>query len=382
MIQCPTIAIDYTPAYEQGGGIGRLTRELIAALARLEDDAAYRLFVMGAGRKPLPPLPGERFTWRPTPITPKWWARAWGRARLPLPVELVAGRFDLYHATDFLLPPTLPGARTLLTVHDLSYARVPESASPRLRAYLNSVVPRSARRAGHILADSQATKDDLVALYGLPPDNITVILSGVDSHFQRVTDEAAWSAVRARYQLGPRPYIFAVGTVQPRKNYIRLMQALGRLRAGGLDVMLVIAGGKGWLDDPIYRALDDLKLREHVHLIGFADDADLPTLYSTARVTAFPSLYEGFGLPILESMACGTPVVTANLSSMPEAAGEAALLIDPLDVEALAGALGRLLTDDALHADLVARGLAQARRFTWERAARQLQGVYRTQSIK
>jgi glycosyltransferase involved in cell wall biosynthesis len=166
--------------------------------------------------------------------------------------------------------------------------------------------------------------------------------------------------------------------VQPRKNYIRLMEALGRLRAGGLDVMLVIAGGKGWLDDPIYRALDDLRLREHVHLIGFADDADLPALYSEARVTAFSSLYEGFGLPILESMACGTPVVTSNVSSMPEAAGEAALLIDPLNVEALAAALGRLLTDDSLRADLIERGYAQAAGFTWERSARALLTVYRS----
>jgi glycosyltransferase involved in cell wall biosynthesis len=368
-----TLAIDYTPAYEQGGGIGRLTRELIAALARLDDDHAYRLFVMGAGRKPLPALPGDSFTWRGTRITPKWWARVWGRAQLPLPVESITGRVDLYHATDFLLPPTLPGTRTLLTVHDLSYVRVPDSANPSLRAYLDAVVPRSARRADHVLADSQATKDDLTALYGLPPEKITVILSGVDAHFRRVEDES----VRARYKLGSRPYIFAVGTVQPRKNYIRLMGALAKLRADGWDGMLVIAGGKGWLDDPIYRALDDLGLRDHVHLIGFADDADLPALYSLAAVTAFPSLYEGFGLPIIESMACGTPVVTSNVSSMPEAAGDASLLIDPLDVEALAGALARLLTDEALRADLIRKGYAQARRFTWERSALELLAVYR-----
>ncbi len=377
MMPKPTIAIDYTPAYEQGGGIGRLTRELIAALARLDDDHAYRLFVMGAGRTPLPPRPGERFAWRGTRITPKWWARVWGRAQLPLPVEAITGRVDLYHATDFLLPPTLPGTRTLLTVHDLSYVRVPESANPSLRAYLDAVVPRSARRADQVLADSQATKDDLTALYGIPPEKITVILSGVDPHFRRIEDESARAAVREKYALGTRPYIFAVGTVQPRKNYIRLMQALDKLRRDGLDVMLVIAGGKGWLDDPIHWALDELRLREHVHLIGFADDADLPALYSEARVTAFPSLYEGFGLPIIESMACGTPVVTSKVSSMPEAAGDAALLIDPLNVDELTGALARLLTDEGLRMSLVQQGYAQAGRFTWERSAQALRTVYR-----
>ncbi len=155
------------------------------------------------------------------------------------------------------------------------------------------------------------------------------------------------------------------------------MQALDKLRRDGLDVMLVIAGGKGWLDDPIYQSLDALQLREHVHLIGFADDADLPTLYSAAQVTAFPSLYEGFGLPIIESMACGTPVVTSNVSSMPEAAGMAALLIDPLSVDELTGALARLLTDDGLRTDLIQQGYAQASRFTWSRSAQDLLTVYR-----
>jgi glycosyltransferase involved in cell wall biosynthesis len=369
------IALDYTPAYEQGGGIGRLTRELVAALARIDDPHYYRLFIAGAhGKLPEPPAP--RFAWRPTPITPHWFARIWHRARIPLPVEVFTGRVDLYHATDFTLPPTLPGTRTLLTVHDLSYARVPESASPPLKAYLDVVVPRSCRLANHILADSQATRDDLIDLYGLPPGKITVLLSGVNAHFRPVTDPASRAAVRAKYHIDARPYIFAIGTVQPRKNYARLMQALARLLASGRSAQLVIAGGKGWLDDPIYRALDNLKLREHVQFIGFANDEDLPALYSEARCLAFPSLYEGFGLPILEAMACGTPVVTAQVSSMPEAAGDAALLVDPYDVEALANALDRLLHDESLRGDLTARGMAHAARFTWDASARRLLAVY------
>lgn len=370
------IAIDYTAAHEQGGGIGRYVRELVTALAREETPHRYPLFVAGARLSDLPALPAPAFTWHPTRITPRWFARLWHRARLPLPVEAFTGPVDLYHATDFTLPPVLPGTQTLLTVHDLSFVRVPDSASPPLKAYLDVVVPRSAQRADHILADSQATRNDLIELYGIAPDKITVLLSGVDARFQPVTDAAARAAVREKYELGERPYIFAIGTVQPRKNYARLMLALARLRAGGQDVTLVIAGGKGWLEDPIYAAMDELKLRDHVYFIGFADDADLPALYSEARALAFPSLYEGFGLPILEAMACGTPVVTANVSSMPEAAGDAALLIDPHAVDALTDALDRLLRDESLRTDLIARGYAQAARFTWKRAAQELIAIY------
>jgi glycosyltransferase involved in cell wall biosynthesis len=366
------IALDYTPAYEQGGGIGRLTREIVAALAALDSPHQYRLFVAGANA-PLPPPPAANFTWKSTRITPDWFARIWHRARLPLPVEAFTGGVDLYHATDFTLPPTLPQTRTLLTVHDLSFVRVPETSSPRLKAYLDVVVPRSARRANHIIADSQATKDDLIDLYGIANDKVTVILSGVDARFRRVDYSAN---VRAKYSISDAPYIFAIGTVQPRKNYARLIEALARLRAEGQNVMLVIAGGKGWLDDPIYQTLDALQLRNYVRFIGFADDADLPALYSEALCLAFPSLYEGFGLPILEAMACGTPVITSKVSSMPEAAGDAALLIDPHDVDALTDALRRVISDSTLREDLVQRGYTQAARFTWDAAARKLLAVY------
>ena len=370
------VAIDYTPAYEQGGGIGRYVRELVAALAREDRATEYRLFVAGARRARLPQTPGPNFIWRPTPISTTWFARLWHRARLPLPVEVFTGRVALYHATDFVLPPTLPGTRTLLTVHDLSFVRVPETASPRLKAYLDVVVPRSVHRADHILADSQATKDDLVALYNTPPGKITVLLSGGDARFRREDSPKRIEAVRAKYDLGQTPYLFSIGTVQPRKNYQRLIVALAALRGEGHDIQLVIAGGKGWLDDPIYEAMRVMAMEPYVRLIGFADDADLPALYSGALCFAFPSLYEGFGLPVLEAMACGTPVMTSNVSSLPEVAGDAALLVDPTDQEAITGALRRLIGDETLRQTLIARGYEQAARFSWTRAARELKNIY------
>ena len=351
-------------------------RELCAALARLDDGTDFRLLVAGAKRAQLPAPPGPNFSWRPTAITPRNWARLWHRARLPYPVEAITGRVSLFHATDFTLPPTLPGTRTLLTVHDLSFVRVPETASPPLKAYLDAVVPRSVRRADHVLADSEATRDDLIALYDTPADKITVLWSGVDARFAPGTSPAALQAVRDRYKLPTGRFLLSVGTVQPRKNYTRLIEALARLRREVHDLSLVIVGGKGWLEDPIYSALDQFGLREAVVFTGFADDADLPALYTLARAVALPSLYEGFGLPVLEAMACGTPVVTSNLSSLPEVAGDAALLVNPLDVDDLTAALQRLISDEALRATLRERGLARAATFTWERAARQLLGIY------
>lgn len=371
----PTIALDYTPAYEQGAGIGRYVRELTAALAAQDHKTDYRLFVAGAVKQGLPIPIGYNFQWCPTVLTPRWLARLWHRLHLPLPIETFVGKVDLYHATDFVLPPTRPSTRTLLQVHDLSYVRVPEAAPPSLKTYLDRVVPASVRRADHVLADSQATKDDLVALYAVDADKVTVLYGGVDSRFQPAS-EVAQRRVRAKYQIGDGPYILTVGTVQPRKNYARLIEALAQLRTSTQDIDLVIAGGKGWLEDPIYATIQRLNMQERVHMIGFVDDADLPALYSAAHCFAFPSLYEGFGLPVLESMACDTPVVTSALSSLPEVAGDAALLVDPYDTAAIADALDQLVNDDALRARLIAAGRQQIGHFTWTKAATQLLAIY------
>lgn len=367
----PTIAIDYTPAYEQGGGIGRYARELVAALSAQPPTYTFRLFVSGARPDSHAPFPG--FEWKSTRISPAWLARIWQRARLPLPVEVFTGKVDLYHATDFVLPPTLPRTRTLLTVHDLSFVRVPEAASPRLKAYLDAVVPRSVRRADHVLADSQATKDDLIALYNVPPEKITVLHSGVDARFQRVNEP---NFVREKYKIGSAPYVLSVGTVQPRKNYRRLIEALAMLRQRGCDLHLVVAGGRGWLENPIYETIRTTHMQDYVHFIGFADEADLPALYSAAACFAFPSLYEGFGLPVLEAMSCGTPVVTSGVSSLPEVAGDAALIVDPTRVDAIADAVQRVIEDTHLRDNLIRRGYERARLLSWERSAQQLLQIY------
>jgi glycosyltransferase involved in cell wall biosynthesis len=370
------VGFDATSAVRQGGGIGRYTRELLRALATADPNSEYRLFY--AARRPahaLPPLP-PNFHVTPLPFDDIWLVRLWHRARLPLPVEVVTGPVDIFHSPDFTLPPTTRRARTLLTVHDLSFVRDPGSATPTLRRYLNQVVPRSVARAHHVLADSEATRADLIELFHTPPEKVSVLYSGVHASFQPVTNEIALSAVRARHGLGHAPFILAVGTLQPRKNYVRLIQAFASVSRLSPGLNLVIVGGKGWLYDSIFAEVERLGLRQRVVFPGFVADQDLPALYSAARVVAYPSLYEGFGLPILEAMACGTPVVTSTAACLPEVAGDAALLVPPTEVDALATALDRALRDAGLRADLVRRGLERASQFSWENSARQLLKVY------
>jgi glycosyltransferase involved in cell wall biosynthesis len=374
------IGVDYTAAARQGAGIGRHTRELIAAVlaAQAHAQAPHALVLMAAvaglgeawqaQKAQLRALAGpDRLTLRPLPLTDDWTARIWQRLRVPLPANWITGPIDLFYAPDFLLPPLGGGPTTLITIHDLSFLRHPETFTPQLQRYLAAAVPRSVARADHILTDSHATRRDVIELLGVAPDRVTTLHLGVSDRF--TPDAAPGEAERLHrtYDLGAAatPYILAVGTVQPRKNYERLIAAVDKVRAT-VPVELVLAGRAGWLAEPVVEAA---AAREHVHLLGFVDDVDLPALYRQAAVLAFPSLYEGFGLPPLEAMACGTPVVASQASSVPEAVGDAGLLIDPLAVDALAVALTAALTDEVLRTELRAQGLARTAQFTWGKMA-------------
>ncbi|MCD6519611.1 MAG: glycosyltransferase family 4 protein [Anaerolineae bacterium] len=366
------IGIDYTAAVRQHAGIGRYTRELVAALAKLDHSNSYILF--SAGRP-------ERTTWpknfrlRSLPLSDRHLAILWQRLRLPLPIECFLGKIDLYHSPDFVLPPVLC-ARTLLTVHDLSFLRHPECFPAPLLEYLTQAVPRSVQRADLILADSQSTRQDIIELLHIPPERVAVIYAGVDPRFQPSRQDPSAEKVLQRYNI-PRPYLLGLGTLQPRKNFARLIKAYHLLRQRWhIPHHLVIGGTRGWLDEEIDQTIQELDLTQEVHLIGFVADEDLPILYSMADLFVFPSLYEGFGIPVLEAMACGTPVVTSSTSSLPEVAGEAALLVPPTDVEALAEAMAKLLEDEELRADLQRKGFLQIKRFTWRKAAQKLLQIY------
>ncbi len=365
------IGIDFTSAARERAGIGRYARELIRALARLDRANAYVLFVPQDAHPDLLAYDWpDNFTIRRAPIPERLLVALWHRAHIPLPVEAFTGGVDIFYSPDFLLPPTR-ARRTVVTVHDLSYVRVPECFPVVLKSYLNRSVPRAVKRADLILADAASTGRDLQDVYGVPPEKIKVLYSGVDPRFCPQVPATDQERVRAKYKL-TRPYFLSVSTVQPRKNYARLVEAFAKIQLSDSRFQLVIAGGNGWMYDEVYRTIERLNLGDDVRMLGFTPDDDLPALYAMAMLFVYPSLYEGFGLPVAEAMACGIPVLSSNASSLPEVAGDAALYFDPLDVEGMADAIRRALGDVPLRNELRAGGLQQVRQFSWDRSAREL----------
>ena len=372
------IGVDYTAAAWQGAGIGRYTRELIRAVTALDHESYYTLFYAARGLSPTSPYLRDlrtlcadqpRVRARPIGLTPRQLTILWQRLRLPLRAELLAGAFDILHAPDFVLPPT--AARTLLTVHDLTFLVHPECAEAGLRRYLTRAVPYALRRATMVLVDSQATAADLARLLGVTGPRVRLLYPGVDARFRPLP---ATETEQVRTKLGlPTRFLLFVGTLEPRKNLPRLMAGFARA-AIDPDLALVIAGRRGWLEEEIFATVAQLGIAHRVHFLDFVADADLPALYNLAQAFVYPSLYEGFGLPVLEAMACGTPVVTAAVASLPEVAGDAAILVDPLSEATIALGIERALrATEQLHA----AGLAQARRFSWNGAASTLLDCYR-----
>ena len=373
------ICLDASPAVYGRGGIGRYTLELIRALMALGGGIELTIFYNRARRgkdatgphlvPPLEDLP--RLT---TPLPDKPWRLSVLLAHLlRRPQDRLLPGVDLFHATDHVLP-CLAGVRTVFTLHDLTFRLCPETHSPANRWYLTLMMGRFLRAAGAVIAVSECTRQDAVRLYGLEESRVRVIYPGVGPQF-RPADPGKVASVRRRYGL-PERLILYVGTIEPRKNLPALLRAYSALRQRGCEHRLAIVGREGWRSHSFWATLRELGLGGELLIPGYVPDADLPALYSAAEVFVFPSLYEGFGLPVLEAMACGTPVVCSAASSLPEAAGEAALLVPAGDATALAAAIERVLADPALRARLREEGLARARRFTWEAAARATLEVY------
>src|SRR5207247_2280180 len=235
--------------------------------------------------------------------------------------------------------------------------------------------PRSVRRADFIIADSENTRNDLVVLLGVQPDSIAVVPGGVEERFAPVLDADQLQRARRHLGVGDAPFVLAIGVLEPRKNLNRLMDAFGTLKERGgvpADLKLVLAGGKGWLFDGIFQHHAESPVRDDILMPGFVSDEMLPAIYSAAEILAFPSLYEGFGLPILEAMACGTPVVASRSSCLPEVAEGAALMVEPTNVDGLSMALEQLLADAEQRARLIKQGRQRASEYTWHVAAERL----------
>jgi glycosyltransferase involved in cell wall biosynthesis len=293
--------------------------------------------------------------------------------RIPVAFPALARResASLAHVHYFVSPRLRCPA--VVTVHDLSYARAPELFSRRDRTLLK-LVRGSVRRAARVIAVSEFTRRDLCEVYGVDPAKVAAIPNGVSSDFRPVAD--AKEHVRQRFGIN-RPYVLCVGALQPRKNIPLAIEAYAQLVGRGTECELVVAGGDrgGRLD--VLDAILRTRLTGRVHLVGRVEDDELPALYSGARALVFPSLYEGFGLPALEAMACGTPVIASNTTGLAEAVGDAGVTVDPRSAEELTDAMRRVLDDDALRERLIAAGLARAAEFTWGRMARSTAAVYR-----
>jgi glycosyltransferase involved in cell wall biosynthesis len=310
-------------------------------------------------------------------VNERWTNIIWHRLQVPIPADWLTGPIDLFHSPDFVMPP-VRAARSILTVHDLAFLLYPECADARLRAYLEKVVPRSAQRADYVVADSENTRNDVICLLGVPPERVTVVPGGVDPSFQPVTDPARLAALR--HEIGideTTPYILFIGVIEPRKNLMGLIEAFDILKSRrSLPHKLVVAGRRGWLSDGTMDRADRSLYRSDIIFPGFIPEGEMATLYSAAESFAFPSHYEGFGLPVLEAMACGTPVVASRASSLPEIVGDAGMQVDPEDPERLASALELLALNPEMRADFRARGLERAALFTWEAAAKVMLDVY------
>jgi glycosyltransferase involved in cell wall biosynthesis len=360
-----TIGIDASRmAWSRRTGTELYTAHLLEALAQIE--GAQRLLLY-FNRLPAPPpawLAGVQVREIPFP-------RLWTHVRLSW--EMLRRPPDLLFVPAHVLPLVRP-RRTVVTVHDLGYLYFPEAHTRRQRLELHLSTAWNARVASRVIAISEATRSDLIQHYRISPERIRVVHHGVEPRFRPTTDGAAL----ARYNLPPR-YLLYLGTLQPRKNLERLLQAYARLP--GDAPPLVLAGARGWYFERIAAAIAALGLGERVLLPGYVADEDVPALLTGATALVYPSLYEGFGLPALEAMACGTAVIAARTSSLPEVVGEAGLLVDPLSVEEIAAAMQRLLADAALRADLGRRGRERAALFSWDRCAREtlavIEGVQR-----
>ncbi len=360
------IGIDARIAQYSGGGIRSYVVHLLEALAQLDGNADYR--VLYSRRREAPPIDKGLCRigcWTPSHHRLERWA---------LGMEIARLRLDLLHSPDFI-PPAFGYGRSVITVHDLNFLYYPRFLTAESRRYYNEQIPWAVERADHILADSHATRSDLISLLDVTPEKITVVHLAADASFRPTSEDSARETAK-RYGVEPG-YLLFVGTLEPRKNVPGLLLAYRMLLdQGATDRPLVLVGGKGWLYEEIFERSEALDLTEFVHFRHEVPTADLPALYTAASVLAMPSFYEGFGLPALEAMSCGTPVVVADRSSLPEVVGEAGLLVDPDDPEMIADMLNRAINDTALRARLREAGLKRAEAFSWERVARETHAIY------
>ncbi|MCM2256164.1 MAG: glycosyltransferase family 4 protein [Vicinamibacteria bacterium] len=353
-------------------GIGTYVRNLVRHLARIDAETTYLLFCAQSDEATLRDLAANF-----EPVVDN--SSGYGvREHLSIPWKLSRIGADLLHCPHYVLP-LLAHTRSVVTIHDCIHLQFPQYLPNRAYyAYARFMLGSAIERSALVLTVSEASKRDILRFYpDTDPDHVVVVHNAIDPALLEAPDPEETERVRERYQVRGRFVLYA-GNVKPHKNLERLVQAFARIKArpGFDDLKLFLIGDDAGRFPSLRRAVEGLGVRQDVRFFGFVPDSTLAALYRMASVFAFPSLYEGFGLPPLEAMACGAPVVTSNVSSLPEVVGDAALQVDPYSVEAIADGLGRVLDDPALAADLVTRGRARAQQFSWARSVEATHRAY------
>jgi glycosyltransferase involved in cell wall biosynthesis len=355
----------------QDFGIGTYVRNLVRHLARIDQKTEYILFCRPGDRDRIA-LPSANFRLIDEPAGPYSVAE-----QVRIPISIRRERVDLFHSPHYVLPP-LVNCRSVVTIHDCIHLMFPEYLPGRV-AYLYARMQMwaAAHRADRVLTVSETSKQDILRRFRIPADKVTVVYNAIDERLAVPPAPEDFERVRDRYQLND-PFALYVGNIKPHKNLERLIEAFRNLRREPAfeSLKLVIIGDEISRYQGLRRAVHEHKLHKHVRFLGFVPPATLGVLYRLARVFVFPSLYEGFGLPPLEAMYLGTPVVTSNVSSLPEVVGDAAVLVDPYSAASIAEGMRKALTDESLRASLRASGMARAREFSWEHSVGQIHQVY------
>ncbi len=374
------IAFDAIPLLGRMTGIGYCEAGQVSAMTRLHPEHTYQLNYFAARqlaqrRRELAPYLGGHVTARHAFCVPYLYRAV--STFVPIPYSWFFGRNDLTHFFNYIIPPHV-GGKTVVTVHDMVYRAFPETVRGRTKTMLDMGLVPSMRRADAIVTDSEFSRSEIVKYYPQFAGKIRVVPCGVDlQRFHPVEDAAAIAQVRKTYGIGERYFLY-LGTLEPRKNLERLIEAYAAYAKSMDDpAQLVLAGGKGWLYDGIFARVQALGLEDRVIFTQYIASEDMCALMSGALAFTFPSLYEGFGMPPLEAMACGTPVLVSDAASLPEVTGNSAVIVRAEDTDSITQGLVRLATDADLRRRLSQEGLARAKTFTWERSAGMLYDIYR-----
>jgi glycosyltransferase involved in cell wall biosynthesis len=362
------VAIDARKLHDFG--IGTYIRNLLRHLAQIDRDSEYVLLCQEPDLAVAAQLgPNFRAVLEPSPNYSF-------REQIRVPWVLHRERPDVFHAPHYVLPP-LTRCRSVVTIHDCIHLMFPQYLPSRAAyVYARASMWSAARQAHRILTVSEASKRDIIHFFNVPPEKVVVVYNAIEERFAVTPSDEAIERVRERYQLN-HPFVLYVGNIKPHKNLVRLIEAFADLRGRGFDELkLLIIGDEISKLPALRRAVHSHKLHKHVRFLGYLEGQTLAILYRLASVFVFPSLYEGFGLPPIEAMASGTPVVTSNVSSMPEVTGDAAVLVDPYSVESIMEGIERVLKDPVLSAELREKGIARARQFSWARSVERTRQVY------